>query len=238
MVGFDRWIRQNVHAHLQPGYVNVSVSIKSLGRPPGDASASEMEAIAALADQCGIGDLRVTYTQNLIIPHVRQSALIMLYDGLAALNLGGGEEGLIGDMIACPGLDYCNLANARSLPLADKIFAQFSDPSIRQDIGPLRLNISGCINACGHHHAADIGILGVNKKGVEHFQITLGGRAGEAAAVGSILGPSFEEEEVPAAIARLIAFYLAQRVAPDEIFASFLTRVGVAPFKEVLYDAA
>ena len=235
--GFDRWMRRNVQPHFQLGYVNVSVSIKSLGRPPGDASASEMEAIAALADQCGIGELRVTYTQNLIIPHVRQSALIALYDGLTALNLSGGEEGLIGDMIACPGLDYCNLANARSLPLADKIFAQFSDPSIRQEIGPLRLNISGCINACGHHHAADIGILGVNKKGVEHFQITLGGRAGEAAAVGSILGPSFGEEDVPAAIARMIQVYLECRHSPDEIFASFVTRVGVTPFKEALYDA-
>jgi len=157
-----------------------------------------------------------------------------VFDRLAKLGLAGGEAGLIGDMIACPGLDYCNLANARSLPLADKIFRRFDDADRRADIGALRLNISGCINACGHHHAADIGILGVNKKGVEHYQITLGGQAGEAAAVGTIMGPSFEEADVPAAIERIVDTYMDLR-QDNETFADSLTRLGTAPFKESLY---
>ena len=151
--------------------------------------------MADLADRCGSSEFRVTYTQNIIIPHARRDRLAALYRAARDAGLHGAEEGLISDMIACPGLDYCNLANARSLPLAEKIFRQFPDPVRRAEIGRLRLNISGCINACGHHHAADIGMLGVNKKGVEHYQITLGGRADEAAAIGRIIGPSFAEDD-------------------------------------------
>ena len=193
-----------------------------------------MMAIADLADQFGRGELRLTYTQNIIIPHIKLIDLPAFYDGLVKAGLAGAEDGLIGDIIACPGLDYCNLANARSLPVADRIFARFDDPARRHDIGPIRLNISGCINACAHHHAADIGVLGVNKKGVEHFQITLGGKAGEAAQIGKILGPSFAEDDVPDAIETIINLYLSVR-RKGETFAACLDRLGIAPFKEALY---
>lgn len=231
---FGRWLRNNVLPHYNPGYANVSISLKAIGRPPGDASASEMEAIADLADLYALGEVRVTYAQNLIVPHVKKADLPAFFTALSQAGLGGGEEGLISDMIACPGLDYCNLANARSLPLADNIFRHFADAGRRDDIGHIRLNISGCINACGHHHAADIGILGVNKKGVEHYQISLGGRTGEAAAVGTILGPSFEEAAVPAAIATLVDAYLYHR-QPDEPFATAIGRLGTDVFKQALY---
>lgn len=231
---FARWYRSNVMPHHTQGYANVSLSLKSAGRPPGDAAASEMEVIASLAETYGRGELRVTYTQNIIIPHVRCDQLTALFEDALKAGLAGAEEGLISDMIACPGLDYCNLANARSLPLAEKIFQRFPDPDRRAEIGKLRLNISGCINACGHHHAADIGILGVNKKGVEHYQISLGGRADEAAAIGRIIGPSFAEDEVPAVIEEIVNVYLAGRER-DERFADHLLRVGLTPFKQAVY---
>jgi sulfite reductase (NADPH) hemoprotein beta-component len=231
---FARWYRTNVLAHHTQGYANVSLSLKSAGRPPGDAAASEMEAMASLAETYGRGELRVTYTQNIIIPHVRRDHLAALFQDALKAGLAGAEEGLISDMIACPGLDYCNLANARSLPLAEKIFQRFPDPDRRAEIGKLRLNISGCINACGHHHAADIGILGVNKKGVEHYQISLGGRADEAAAIGRIIGPSFAEDEVPAVIEEIVTLYLENRKT-DERFGDHLLRVGLTPFKQAVY---
>lgn len=231
---FDHWMTRNIKAHWHPDYCSVIISLKAIDRPPGDAAAHEMEAIAEIAETFGLGEIRVTYEQNLIIPHIARQHLLAVFDRLAALDLAGGEAGLIGDMIACPGLDYCNLAKARSLPLADKIFRRFDDADRRADIGALRLNISGCINACGHHHVADIGILGVNKKGVEHYQITLGGRAGEAASIGSIMGPSFEEADVPAAIERIVDTYMEQR-QDNEKFADSLIRLGAAPFKEALY---
>ena len=234
---FAAWMRQNGLPHYHPGYANVVVSLKSAGRPPGDASASEMEAIADLADRHGTGEVRVTYQQNIIIPHVRRDALPALYQDAGAAGLGGAENGLVGDIIACPGLDYCNLANARSLPLADRIFRRFDDPARRAAIGRLQVNISGCINACGHHHAADIGILGVDKKGVEHYQITLGGRAGETAAVGRIIGPSFAEDKVPAVIETIIDTYLAGRET-DESFAAYLVRSGTDAVKQAVYGPA
>jgi len=233
--GFARWVRQNGLPHRLPGYANAVISLKSAGRPPGDASASEMEAIADLADDHGTGEIRVTYQQNVIIPHVRRDALPALYRDARKAGLGGGENGLISDIIACPGLDYCNLANARSLPLADRIFQRFDDPQRRAAIGRLQVNISGCINACGHHHAADIGILGVDKKGVEHYQITIGGRAGEAAAIGRIIGPSFAEHEVPAVIGTIIDTYLACREG-DESFAAYVARSGTDGLKAAVYD--
>ncbi len=232
--GFDRWLGNNTHPHWHDGYVSASISLKQLGRPPGDAAAAEMIAMADLADQFGRGELRVTYSQNIIIPHIPRHQLAAFYDALRTAGLAGAENGLISDMIACPGLDYCNLANTRSLPLADTLFARFGSPEMRQDIGALRLNISGCINACGHHHAADIGILGVNKKGAEHFQISLGGRAGEDAAVGRIIGPSIAEDAVPDAIAALIEIYRANRQA-GESFAVSLARLGTEPFKAALH---
>ena len=233
---FARWIRQNALPHRRAGYANAVISLKSAGRPPGDASASEMEAIADLADAHGSGEIRVTYQQNIIIPHVRRDALPALYRDARDAGLGGGENGLVSDIIACPGLDYCNLANARSLPLADRIFRRFGDPARRAAIGRLQVNISGCINACGHHHAADIGILGVDKKGVEHYQVTVGGRAGEAAVIGRIIGPSFAEDEVPAVIETIIDTYLAGR-EPDESFAAYVTRSGTDALKGAVYDS-
>jgi sulfite reductase (NADPH) hemoprotein beta-component len=231
---FERWMRHNILPHYDHGYANVSISIKALGRLPGDASASEMERIADLADRYGEGEIRVTYSQDVVIPHLRRDQLIRVFEGLEDIDLHGGENGLISDMIVCPGLDYCNLANARSLPLADRIFRHFADAGLRDEIGRIRLNISGCINACGHHHAADIGILGVNKKGVENYQISLGGRAGEDAAVGRILGPSFEEDRVPEAIAAIVGVYLDRR-QPDESFGDAVARLGVDMFKRELY---
>jgi sulfite reductase (NADPH) hemoprotein beta-component len=233
--GFDRWMRTNTHPHWHSGYVSASISLKQQGRPPGDASAAEMIAIADLAEKFGGGELRVTYAQNIVIPHVARSQLIDLYHGLVAGGLAGAENGLISDIIACPGLDYCNLANARSLPLAEKIFARFASAEQRHDIGPLRLNISGCINACAHHHVADIGILGVNKKGVEHFQISLGGRPGDAAAVGCIIGRSLPEDAVPDAVALLIDTYRAVR-RTGETFGACLQRLGIAPFKDAFKE--
>ena len=233
--GFARWFRQNALPHRLPGYANAVVSLKSAGRPPGDASASEMEAIAGLADDHGTGEVRVTYQQNIIIPHVRHDALPAFYRDAREAGLGGGENGLVSDIIACPGPDYCNLANARSLPLADRIFRRFGDPERRAAIGRLQVNISGCINACGHHHAADIGILGVDKKGVEHYQVTIGGRAGEAAAIGRIIGPSFAEDDVPAVIETIIDTYLAGRQT-DESFAAYIARSGTDALKGAVYQ--
>ena len=235
--GFARWVRQNALPHRLAGYANAVISLKSAGRPPGDAAASEMEAIADLADTHGTGEVRITYQQNVIIPHVRRDALPAFHEAARAAGLGGGENGLVSDIIACPGLDYCNLANARSLPLADSIFRQFDDPQRRAAIGRLQVNISGCINACGHHHAADIGILGVDKKGVEHYQVTIGGRAGEAAAIGRIIGPSFAENEVPAVIETIIDTYMAGREA-DESFAAYIARSGTEGLKAAVYDDA
>ena len=233
--GFARWARRNCLPHRLAGHANAVISLKSAGRPPGDASASEMEAIAGLADDHGTGEIRVTYQQNIIIPHVRRDALPALYEDARAAGLGGGENGLVSDIIACPGLDYCNLANARSLPLADRIFQRFDDPQRRMAIGRLQVNISGCINACGHHHAADIGILGVDKKGVEHYQVTIGGRAGEAAAIGRIIGPSFAGDEVPAVIETIIDTYLAGREG-NESFAAYVARSGTDGLKAAVYD--
>ena len=232
--GFDRWLANNTHPHWHDGYASASISLKQLGCPPGDAAAAEMIAMADLADQFGRGELRVTYSQNIIIPHIPRHQLVAFYDALRTAGLAGAKNGLISDMIACPRLDYCNLANTRSLPLADTLFTRFGSPEMGQDIGALRLNISGCINACGYHHAGYIGILGVNKKGAEHFQISLVGRAGEDAAVGCILGPSLAEDEVPDVIAALIEIYSANRKA-GESFAVSLAQLGTEAFKVALH---
>ncbi|MBU1211723.1 MAG: nitrite/sulfite reductase [Alphaproteobacteria bacterium] len=231
---FDRWVRRNVVAHKNPDYAIVSIAFKEPGRPPGDATADEMESVADAADRYSRGEVRVTYTQNLILPHVARADLIDLYEDLKSAGLAGGNTDLITDIIACPGLDYCNLANARSIPIAQAITERFADPQRAEDIGELRLNISGCINACGHHHAGHIGILGVDKKGTEHYQITLGGSAADNASVGTILGPSFPAEELPAAIENIVDTYLARRTGGETFLATY-ARVGANPFKEALY---
>ena len=232
--GFDRWVRRNVIGHKNPDYAIVSIAFKEPGRPPGDASAEEMERVADAADRFSRSELRITYTQNVILPHVARADLIALYDELKDAGLVAGNTDLITDIIACPGLDYCNLANARSIPIAEAITERFADPERAELIGDLRLNISGCINACGHHHAGHIGILGVDKKGTEHYQITLGGSPDNDASVGDILGPSFPAEGVPDAIDTIIDTYLAKR-NDGETFLATYRRIGATPFKETLY---
>ena len=231
---FDRWVRHNVIAHRNPQYSIVSVAFKEPGRPPGDASAIEIDRIADAADRYSRGEVRVTYSQNVILPHVARADLYNLYEDLKSVGLAQGNTDLITDIIACPGLDYCNLANARAIPVAQDITQRFADPKRAEEIGELRLNISGCINACGHHHAGHIGILGVDKKGTEHYQITLGGSPGDDASVGSILGPSFPAEEVTDAIENVVETYLAKR-QDGEAFLATYKRIGAEPFKEALY---
>ena len=231
---FERWLRHNVKAHQNPDYAIVSVIFKEPGRPPGDASADEMIRIADLAEEYAQDELRITYQQNVVLPHVAKADLLRLYDELRAAALVAVDTDTIVDIIACPGLDYCNLANARSIPVALAITDRFAKPERAEEIGPLRLNISGCINACGHHHVGHIGILGVDKKGTEHYQITLGGNASDGASIGKILGPSFAAEDVPDAIEKIVDTYLDLR-QDDETFLATQTRLGNAPFKEALY---
>jgi len=235
--GFDRWLRNNVVAHRVPGYAIVNISLKEPGRVPGDATAEQMDAVADLAERFAFDEIRVTYTQNLVLPTVARQHLPQVYDALVAQGLATPNTELITDIIACPGLDYCNLANARSIPVAQDIAERFADPKRAGAIGPLRLNISGCINACGHHHAGNIGILGVDKKGTEHYQITLGGSPKDDAEVGDLIGPSFPAEAVPDAIEKIVDTYLALRTSPQETFLMAYRRVGAAPFKAALYGA-
>jgi sulfite reductase (NADPH) hemoprotein beta-component len=226
-----------VRPHRVPGYSTVVVSLKEPGRTPGDASSDAMDLVADLAERFSRSEARVNYTQNLMLPHVATSEVTALYDILAANGLATGNYDLLGDMICCPGLDYCNLANARSIPIAKEIAKRFEDPKRQELIGPLRLNMSGCINACGHHHSGNIGILGVDKKGTELYQISLGGNPKDDAAIGTIIGPGFRAEAVPQAIDTIIDTYLAKR-ADGETFLDTWRRVGAQPFKEALYGAA
>ena len=233
---FARWLKHNVRPHRVPGYRIVVVSLKEPGRTPGDATSDEMDLVADLAERYSRSEIRVNYTQNLVLPHVALSDLMAVYDALRAAGLAVGNNDLLGDMICCPGLDYCNLANARSIPIAKEIAKRFEDPERQELIGPLRLNMSGCINACGHHHAGNIGILGVDKKGTELYQISLGGSPKDDAAIGSIIGPGFRAEEVPQAIDTIIETYLAKREDGEDFVATW-RRIGPAPFKEALYGA-
>ncbi|HEX7531768.1 MAG TPA: nitrite/sulfite reductase [Methyloceanibacter sp.] len=234
---FANWQKHNVKPHRVPGYATVVVSLKEPGRTPGDASSETMELVADLAERYGHDEIRVNYTQNLMLPHVAISDIVALYGELKAAGLATGNFDLLGDMICCPGLDYCNLANARSIPIAKEIAKRFEDPKRQEEIGPLRLNMSGCINACGHHHSGNIGILGVDKKGTELYQISLGGSPKDDAAIGSIIGPGFRAEAVPEAIDTIIGTYIANRI-DGESFLDTWRRVGAQPFKEALYGAA
>ncbi len=234
---FAGWFKHNVRPHRVPGYSIVVISLKEPGRTPGDASSETMELVADLAERFGHNEIRVNYTQNLLLPHVATSDLVAIYDALKEAGLATGNYDLLGDMICCPGLDYCNLANARSIPIAKEIAKRFEDLKRQEEIGPLRLNMSGCINACGHHHAGHIGILGVDKKGTELYQISLGGSPKDDAAIGTIIGPGFRAEAVPQAIDTIIGTYLAERI-DGETFLDTWRRVGAKPFKEALYGAA
>ena len=233
---FRHWVRSNVKAHRQPGYAIVDISLKPTGGIPGDIDAGQMDAVADIAEQFALeGEIRATYQQNLVLPHVKLSDLPAVYDRLADAGLATGNIGLAGDIIACPGLDYCNLANARSIPVAQQISDRFADLNRQFDIGPLEIKISGCINACGHHHVGHIGILGVDRKGEEHYQLSLGGRADDAAAIGKITGPGFSEAGIVDAVETVVETYLDLRRDPSERFIDTLERVGPDPFKERLY---
>jgi sulfite reductase (NADPH) hemoprotein beta-component len=234
---FALWAAANLHPHRMPGYTSVTASHKPVGGIAGDATDAQMDAVADLAERFGHGDIRVTHAQNLVLPHVALDDVHEIYRGLDAVGLAAPNEGLISDMIVCPGLDYCNLANARSIPISQEIARAFSSYEDQADIGKLHINISGCINACGHHHVGHIGILGVDRKGEEFYQITFGGRADEKAAIGEIAGPGLRAEEVPTALKRVVERYRTLRSDRNEPFIAVFERVGMDPFKEALYAA-
>jgi sulfite reductase (NADPH) hemoprotein beta-component len=234
---FARWVRTNVHPHKQPGYASITISLKPIGGIPGDASSEQMEAVADLAERYSFDELRVTHEQNLVLPHVKQDDLFAIWSELGKHELATPNYGLVSDIIACPGLDFCDLANARAIPVAQAISEKFADLDAQENIGELKIKISGCINACGHHHVGHIGILGVDRHGEEYYQILLGGRADERARIGKIAGKGFPYEAVPDAIERLVDKYLAVRTSETERFVDTFERVGAAPFEEALYGA-
>ncbi|OLP56754.1 sulfite reductase [Rhizobium rhizosphaerae] len=235
--GFARWVDQNVAPHKHPDYGMVTVSLKPIGGIPGDASDKQMDAVADLAEEFAFDEIRVSHEQNLILPHVALADLEPLYRGLLAHGLETANAGLITDIIACPGLDYCALANARSIPLAQELSTRFGAAERQAEIGELKIKISGCINACGHHHVGHIGLLGVEKKGAELYQITLGGSGDENSSIGEIIGRGFEPEKVTDAVETIVDTYLGLRLEQSETFLEAYRRVGPQPFKDALYGA-
>ena len=235
---FAAWVDQNTVAHRRPGYALATVSLKPIGGTPGDVTAEQMDLIADLAERYSADEVRVSHEQNLVFPHVALDDLPEVYAALEAAGLGTANAGLVTDIICCPGLDYCSLANARSIPIAQRIAERFRDSERQRRIGELKIKISGCINACGHHHVGHIGILGVDRKGEEFYQLTLGGSGAEDASLGEIIGKGFSTDEVVDAIETIVDTYLAQRASPDETFLAAYRRLGQAPFKEALYGAA
>jgi sulfite reductase (NADPH) hemoprotein beta-component len=234
---FAQWVKVNVAPHRVQGYAIVNVSLKPEGGIPGDATAEQMRVVADLASRFSFDEVRVSHHQNLVLPHVERGNLYTIWKILKSHGLAAANLGLIGDIIACPGLDYCALATARSIPIAQGISRRFADLARQEEIGPLKINISGCINACGHHHVGHIGILGLDKRGEEFYQITLGGSSSESASIGQIIGPGFAAEQVPEAIEKIINTYLRLRTDADETFLSAYRRLGAQPFKEALYAA-
>jgi sulfite reductase (NADPH) hemoprotein beta-component len=232
---FSDWLAQNVVTHRHPDYASVTISLKGIGETPGDATDSQMEAIADIAETFAFDEVRVSHEQNLILPHVARADLKTVYDALVEIGLASPNAGLITDIIACPGLDYCTLANARSIPVAQEISRRFDALERQRDIGELKIKISGCINACGHHHVGHIGILGVEKKGAELYQVTLGGSGDENASLGEIIGRGFGPDEVTDAVETIVNVYLGLRTDAGERFIDAYRRVGPAPFKEALY---
>ncbi len=232
---FALWFGNSVTKHKAPGYAIVTLSLKPPGKPPGDATSGQMEAIADLADEYSHGEIRVGHEQNLALPHVRQEDLPALWRKLDALGVATPNVNLVTDIIACPGLDYCSLANARSIPIAMEIARRFEEVDKARSVGRLHINISGCINACGHHHVGHIGLLGVEKNDREFYQITLGGKADEDARLGQLLGPAIPYEEVADTVERVVNRYLELRLHDGELFIDTVKRLGVAPFKEALH---
>jgi sulfite reductase (NADPH) hemoprotein beta-component len=231
---FALWVDQQVAAHKQPGYAIVNISLKPITGIPGDASSAEIDLIADLAERYSFDELRVTHAQNIVLPSVKKADLYTVWEQLRAAGLAEANLDLVTDIIACPGLDYCSLANARSITVAQKIAQRFADPVKQRDIGELKLKISGCINACGHHHAGHIGILGVDRKGTENYQLLFGGSGAEDTSLGTIAGPGFDENGVVDAVEKATDLYLAQR-QPGERFVDTYRRLGMAPFKEAIY---
>ncbi|WP_137870001.1 nitrite/sulfite reductase [Sphingopyxis sp. 2PD] len=231
---FAVWVDQNVAAHKVPGHAIVNISLKPVGGIPGDAGSAQIDLMADLAEKYSHDELRVTHAQNIVLPHVRKADLYAIWQELDAAGLATPNLDLISDIIACPGLDYCSLANARSIPVAQKIATRFSDLGRQKELGELKLKISGCINACGHHHAGHIGILGVDRKGTENYQLLLGGSGAEDVSLGTITGPGFDEDGIVDAIERVTDKYLAERTE-GERFVDTFRRVGMAPFKEAIY---
>jgi len=231
---FAAWVDQNTHAHKKPGYIIVNISLKPVDGIPGDASAEQIDIVADLAERYSFDEVRVTHAQNLVLPHVKKADLKTLWQQLKAAGLASANLDLVTDIIACPGLDYCSLANARSIPLAQDITRRFADPARQKDLGELKIKISGCINACGHHHAGHIGILGVDRKGEENYQLLLGGSGAEDASLAKIIGPGFTETGVVDALEKAIETYRTLRT-PGERFLDTYRRVGIQPFKEAVY---
>jgi sulfite reductase (NADPH) hemoprotein beta-component len=231
---FAVWLDQNVKPHKQAGYAIVNISLKPIGGIPGDASSAQIDVMADLAEKYSFDELRVTHAQNIVLPHVAKRDLYAVWKALNDAELANANLDLISDIIACPGLDYCSLANARSIPIAQKIATRFADPARQRDLGELKLKISGCINACGHHHAGHIGILGVDRKGVENYQLTLGGSGAEDVSIGKITGPGFDEDGIVDAVERATDKYKELR-EPGERFVDTYRRVGMEPFKEAIY---
>ncbi len=234
---FNLWLNSSLSEHRQRGYSIVTVSLKPIGGIPGDASAEQMHGVATCAEKFSLSEIRVSHEQNLVLPFVKKQDLFELWQGLKKLDLATPNVGLASDIIACPGMDYCALATARSIPIAQDISNRFADLERQHDVGELKIKISGCINACGHHHVANIGILGLEKKGVEFYQITMGGEAGENTAIGTVIGRGFSGTEVIDAVETLVDTYVELR-QENETFASTYSRLGVTPFKEALYATA
>ncbi|HEX4779968.1 MAG TPA: nitrite/sulfite reductase [Usitatibacter sp.] len=231
---FAKWAERNVHAHRVPGYAAVTLSLKKTGVPPGDVTAAQMDFIAGLAERYSFGELRVSHEQNLILADVRKSDLFAVWQAAKSQGLATPNIGLLTNIVACPGGDFCSLANAKSIPIAEAIQRRFDDLDYLHDIGELDLNISGCMNSCGHHHIGHIGILGVDKQGAEFYQVSIGGRQGSKAALGQVIGPSFAAAEMPDVVSSLIGTYLDIR-HDDELFVDTVHRVGIGPFKRSVY---
>jgi sulfite reductase (NADPH) hemoprotein beta-component len=231
---FARWVERNAHAHRVPGYAAVTLSLKKTGVPPGDITAEQMDFVANLAERYSFGELRVSHEQNLILADVRKRDLFALWQAAKSQGLATPTVGLLTDIVCCPGGDFCSLANAKSIPIAEAIQRRFDDLDLLHDIGELDLNISGCMNSCGHHHIGHIGILGVDKQGSEWYQVSIGGRQGRDAALGEVIGPSFAASDMPDVIETLIDTYLDER-RDDERFVDTVHRIGIAPFKSRVY---
>jgi sulfite reductase (NADPH) hemoprotein beta-component len=231
---FAAWVKRSIHAHKQPGYRAVTLSLKPHGQAPGDITSEQMWAVADLADEYSFGELRSSHEQNLILADVKLSDLYAVWEKAKANGLATPNIGLLTDIICCPGGDFCSLANAKSIPIAKAIQMQFDDLDYLHDIGDIELNISGCMNACGHHHVGHIGILGVDKDGSEWYQVTIGGKQGNDASIGSVIGPSFSAEEMPGVVQKLIEVYIKERT-PEERFIDTVRRIGAVPFKKHVY---